>query len=100
LLHTLSQQITQIIARRIGVTMTPHQTRHLAAIWYLAEHPQDFETPRAFLGHAWSKTTRIYAGSSSRHATRAYGNFLFSQREELKLKRKSRLKGKCKKGAA
>ena len=37
------------------------------------------------LGHAWSKTTRIYAGSSSRRASRAYNQHLFKQREALKL---------------
>ncbi|MEZ5827108.1 MAG: tyrosine-type recombinase/integrase [Hyphomicrobiales bacterium] len=86
--ETLSKQIVQVIRRRLGVHLTPHQTRHLAAIWYLDEHPEDFETPRAFLGHAWSKTTRVYAGSSTRRASRAYGNFLLQQREGLKLKSK------------
>jgi integrase len=98
--ETLSHQITQIIGRRIGLHVTPHQPRHLAAIWYLDEHPEDFETPRAFLGHAWSKTTRVYAGSSSRRASRAYANFLFSQRDALKLKRKRRPNRKSKKGSA
>ena len=80
--------------RRLGVHLTPHQPRHLAAIWYLEEHPEDFETPKAFLGHAWSKTTRVYAGSSSRRASRAYSQFVFEKREALKLKRKRRRKPK------
>jgi hypothetical protein len=33
--------------------------RHFVATSYLEEHPEDFETPQAMLGHAWSKTTRI-----------------------------------------
>ncbi len=73
--------------RHIGIHMTPHQFRHFAATSYLEHHPEDFETARSILGHAWSKTTRIYAGSSSRRASRAYNQFLFKQREELKLKR-------------
>ena len=97
--ETLSHQITQVILRRLGVHLTPHQPRHLAAIWYLDEHPEDFETPRAFLGHAWSKTTRIYAGSSSQRASRAYCDFLLRQRDGLKLKRKRQLKRKSKKGS-
>jgi integrase len=88
--ETLSAQITQVIRRRLGVHLTPHQPRHLAAIWYLDEHPEDFETPRAFLGHAWSKTTRIYAGSSSRRASKAYNQFVLQQRDALKLKRNRR----------
>ena len=39
------------------------------------------------LDHAWSKTTRIYAGSSSRRASRAYNQHLFKQRDALKLMR-------------
>ena len=84
---TLTQQIIQTIARDIGIHMTPHQFRHFGATSYLEHHPEDFETARSILGHAWSKTTRIYAGSSSRRASRAYNEFLFKQREELKLMR-------------
>ena len=64
--------------------MTPHQFRHVAANLYLEAHPEDFETARALLGHAWSKTTLVYAGSSSRRASRAYGEHLIQQRDALK----------------
>jgi integrase len=84
---TITRQITDAIVRHIGIPMTPHQFRHFGATSYLEEHPDDFETARAMLGHAWSKTTRIYAGSSSRRASRAYGQHLFKQRELLKLRR-------------
>jgi integrase len=84
---TLTVQIIDAIMRHIGIHMTPHQFRHFGANSYLEEHPEDFETARALLGHAWSKTTRIYAGSSSRRASRAYGRHLFEQREALKLRR-------------
>ena len=84
---TLTRQITDALVRHIGIPMTPHQFRHFGATSYLEEHPDDFETARAMLGHAWSKTTRIYAGSSSRRASRAYGQHLFKQRELLKLRR-------------
>ncbi|MFZ2139976.1 MAG: site-specific integrase [Xanthobacteraceae bacterium] len=84
---TLTRQITDAIVRHIGIPMTPHQFRHFGATSYLEEHPEDFETARALLGHSWSKTTRIYAGSPSRRASRAYGQHLFKQRELLKLRR-------------
>jgi site-specific recombinase XerC len=84
---TLSRQITDAIVRHIGIYMTPHQFRHFGATSYLEQHPEDFETARAILGHAWSKTTRIYAGSSSRRASRAYNQHLFEQRDALKLLR-------------
>jgi hypothetical protein len=56
------------------------------------------ETARALLGHAWSKTTRIYVGSSSRRASRAYNRFVFEKREALRLKRKRLRTRKPKKG--
>jgi integrase len=87
---TITKQITDAIARHVGIHMTPHQFRHFGATSYLERHPEDFETARALLGHAWTKTTRIYAGSSSRRASRAYNQHLLAQREALKLMRPTR----------
>jgi integrase len=84
---TVTVQIIKAIERHVGIYMTPHQFRHFGATSYLEDHPEDFETARAILGHAWTKTTRIYAGSSSRRASRAYGQHLLNQREALKLLR-------------
>jgi integrase len=95
--ETLSQQFTETIKRRLGVHLILHQLRHLAAIWYLEEHPEDFETPRQFLGHAWSKTTGVYAGSSTRRASKAYSRFVLKKRETLKLRRKPQRRRKSKK---
>ena len=50
------------------------------------------------LGHAWAKTTRIYVGSSSRRASRAYNKFLFEQRDALKLKRRRQFRHENEKG--
>jgi site-specific recombinase XerC len=86
----LTQQITDALVRHVGIHMTPHQFRHFGATSYLEQHPEDFETARAMLGHAWGKTTRIYAGSSSRRASRAYNQYLLKQREALKLLRPRR----------
>jgi site-specific recombinase XerD len=88
--ETITGQIINAIAKHVGIHMTPHQFRHFGAASYLEEHPEDFETARSLLGHAWSKTTRIYAGSSSRRASRAYNQHLFKQREALKLMRSRR----------
>lgn len=96
---TLADQIIKTIKHYLGVDMTPHQFRHLAGSSYLDENPEDTETARALLGHAWSKTTRIYVGSSSRRASRAYNRFVFEQREALKLKRKRQRTRKPKKGS-
>jgi len=96
---TIAIQIIRTIAERLGIHMTPHQFRHLAAASYLDENPEDIETPRALLGHAWSKTTLIYVGSSSRRASRAYNRFVFQKRDALKLMRKRQLNRKPKKGS-
>ncbi len=85
---TLSQQISEILAARVGLNMTIHQFRHVAAVSYLDQHPEDFETVRELLGHAWSKTTRIYAGNGSKRASRAFGDFVAAQRDKFRLKGK------------
>src|SRR5262249_25099953 len=87
---TISKQVTDALERHIGVHMTPQQFRHFGATSYLERHPDDFETARVLLGHAWTKTTRIYVGSSSRRASRAYNQHLLAQREALKLMRPTR----------
>lgn len=51
---TITVQIIRMIAKHVGVHMTPHQFRHLAASQYLDQHTKDFETARALLGTARS----------------------------------------------
>jgi integrase len=94
--RTLTIQIIKTIERRLGIHMTTHQFRHRNGNSYLEENPEDMETARLMLGHAWAKTTRIYVGSSTRRASRAYNEFLFEQRDALKLKRKRRPRRKTK----
>jgi integrase len=96
--ETITIQITRAIEDHLGVYMTVHQFRHIAGASYLEDNPEDMETPRALLGHAWSKTTRVYVGSSSRRASRAYNRFVFEKREALRLKRKRLRTRKPKKG--
>jgi integrase len=85
--ETLSDQIIKVIRNRLGVHMPPHTFRHLAATLYLEEHPEDFETVRALLGHAFGKTTMVYAGNSHRRGAAAYGKVLQEKRQALKLNR-------------
>jgi len=89
---TLSEQIAERITREVGVRVSPHQFRHIAAVWYLESHPEDFETVRALLGHGWSKTTLIYAGNSSQRAGRAFASHVVEQRAALKLRQRPRKK--------
>ena len=92
--RTLTLQMLWTIERRLGVHLTTHQYRHLLGTSYLDANPHDTETARLMLGHNWTKTTRIYVGSQTRRASRAYNDFLFEQRERLKLRRKRQLRRK------
>jgi site-specific recombinase XerD len=94
---TFTDQIIKTIACYLGIHMPPHKFRHLAGHSYLEEHPEDFETAKALLGHGWSKTTKFYVGSETRRASQAYNNFVFEQREALRLKRKRQRPRKPKK---
>jgi site-specific recombinase XerD len=90
--ETLTDQIISTIIKRVGIQMTPHQFRHFAATSYLAAHPEDFETVRQALGHAWIKTSLIYGGASSQRSIGAYNRMLFERRETMRLKRGRRLR--------
>jgi integrase len=94
--RTLTLQMLRTIRKRLGVHLTTHQYRHLLGNSYLDANPQDTETARLLLGHAWTKTTRIYLGSQTRRASRAYNEFLLEQRDRLKLRRKRQLPRKRK----
>lgn len=80
---TITAQIIKMVAKHVGVHMTPHQFRHLAACHYLDEHASDFQTARALLGHSSVKSTLIYAGRGDVRASRAYNTFVFEKRAAL-----------------
>ena len=83
----MTDQITATIARHVGIHMTPHQFRHFGATSYLRAKPDDFETVKDLLGHSSSKTTRIYAGTTSEHAMKAYHSVLLQKRAVLRRRR-------------
>jgi integrase len=85
---TISVQMRRMLAARVGVVMSPHKFRHFGATAYLAAHPTDFQTVKEMLGHAFEKTTRIYADACSERHLKVYNEMLFAQREALKLKRR------------
>lgn len=69
LAHTLGQQLKATIFRETGLTLTPHQFRHLAAKLYLEQHPGNYEVIRRLLGHKSLKTTvNFYTGLETRAA--------------------------------
>jgi len=80
---SLSRSISAVIEKHVGIKMTAHQFRHLAAHRYLEVRPEDFETVRQLLGHSFGKTTMVYAGLSGERASRAYGEIVIAKKEAL-----------------
>ena len=77
-------QISVLIAKEIGVTMTPHQFRHLAAKLYLDRHPGHYEIVQRLLGHKSRETTmRFYAELDAVLAVQRYGELVTQLLEEL-----------------
>jgi integrase len=75
--EALRDGITKAIKRELGIDMTPHQFRHLAAAIALDAHPGGIGLVRDLLGHRNLKTTsNFYAGMRSREAAREYDRLL------------------------
>jgi integrase len=81
---TLSQQISETIFKHTGLTMTPHQFRHLAAKLILDENPGQYEMVRQFLAHKSTKSTMtFYAGLQTSNAARHYDQMLIGTHAQL-----------------
>ncbi len=76
-LSTLRVAIQRAVLRRIGLKITPHQFRHLAAKIHLDANPGHYEVVRQFLGHKTLRTTtRAYAGPNTRGAGKAHAELI------------------------
>jgi integrase len=74
---TLRDGITKAIKRELGIHMTPHQFRHVAAAIALDAQPGAINLVKGLLGHKNIKTTlNSYAGMRTREAGRAYDEIL------------------------
>jgi integrase len=70
---TLSEQIIDRISEEIGIRVTPHQFRHLAAAFILEKDPANFEFVRRVLGHKNLQTTiNFYIGLQTVDAVRKF----------------------------
>jgi integrase len=86
----LGALITNYARRRAGITLTPHQFRHLSAKVLLDDQPGGFETVRQLLGHKNLQTTVFaYAGIDSRRAGRHHQRLV---EQVLSAQRPSRLR--------
>jgi integrase len=74
--------IEKTVLRHLGVKITPHQFRHLAAKIALDGNPGAYELVRQLLGHKnLSTTTNFYAGIDTRRAGRAHAELVMKLRE-------------------
>jgi integrase len=79
---TIKMTITKTIRRYLGVKLTPHQFRHLAAKIILDDNPGAYELVRQLLGHKnLTTTTMFYAGIDTRRAGRAHADLIMKLRE-------------------
>jgi integrase len=70
---TLSGQIIKRISQELGIRVTPHQFRHLAAAFILEKDPANYEFVRRVLGHKNLETTiRFYVGLETVDAVRKF----------------------------
>jgi integrase len=78
--RTMSQQVTELLKRRIGVHLTPHQFRHAAAALMLKHQPGNYEWVRRVLGHKTIQTTvNSYIGLETAQATERFGALVHEQ---------------------
>jgi site-specific recombinase XerC len=78
----IATAIERTVLRLLGVKLTPHQFRHLAAKINLDANPGAYELVRQLLGHKNMKTTtNFYAGIDTRRAGRAHADLIMKLRE-------------------
>jgi integrase len=78
----LKVAIERTVLRHLGVKITPHQFRHLAAKFFLDAHPHAHESLRELLAHRNLRTTtNFYAGIDTRRAGRAHADLIMKLRE-------------------
>jgi Phage integrase family len=74
--------IERTVMRKLGVKLTPHQFRHLAAKFALDANPGAYELVRQLLAHKNVRTTtNFYAGTDTRRAGRAHADLIMKLRE-------------------
>lgn len=73
--------IEKTVLRYLGVKLTPHQFRHLAAKIILDNNPGAYELVRQLLGHTNLRTTTsFYSGLDTRRAGRAHAELVMKLR--------------------
>ena len=75
--NVLSDQISKLLWKELGLEATPHQFRHAAAYIMLKADPGNYELVRRVLGHRSITTTlNFYIGLETIEATRIFGEMV------------------------
>jgi len=75
--NVLSNQISKLLWKELGLEATPHQFRHAAAYIMLKASPGNYELVRRVLGHRSMTTTmNFYTGLETIEATRQFGEMV------------------------
>ncbi len=83
--------IEKAVLRNLGVKLTPHQFRHLAAKIRLDADPGAFELVRQLLGHKnITTTTNFYSGIDTLRAGRAHADLIMKLKESGMRRRRRR----------
>lgn len=81
---TVGDQLVKAVGRTTGIRINPHLYRHIAALLFLQEYPEGYETVRLLLGHKSVDTTiMFYAGFSDTNARRHYADLVTSRRFQI-----------------
>jgi site-specific recombinase XerD len=81
----MARQISGIVRIHTGLTITPHQFRHLGGKFFLDAHPTGHEIVRQVLGHASiDTTTQNYTGIDQVKAGRTFDKGVLALRERTK----------------
>ena len=85
--QALRDGIKAVTKAHIGVTLSPHQFRHLAAKQFLREYPGHYEDVRLMLGHVSTETTiRHYSGAEGTEAHKRHADLMQKKSKLLRSK--------------
>lgn len=93
---TMAYAISAQSKRVLGVTITPHQFRHISVELFLMDHPDALFTISQHLGHRDVNTTRrYYARPKQRQASQHFQENVLRRRESARIRIKGRKGGKA-----
>lgn len=83
--QALRDAVRQTTERYLGVAITPHQFRHIAARRYLEAYPGQYEAVRQMLDHASVETTRrSYSGEDYKATMERFDELLINRKLDIR----------------